>query len=154
MRRFFTAIFIAVVTVALVTGCGSSRKAVRRQQMPDGRMAALGMTGTAATPKVTAQSKASKKALTPSERLAMRIDSLLQAEDSLLTVSQLGLHIVNLTTGEVVYSYAAQQRMRPASTEKVVTAITALDVLGPHYQFQTQLLTTAPLRDGVLQGDL
>ncbi len=148
MRKFFTAIFIAVVTVALVTGCGSSRKAVRRQQLPDGRMTALG--GTTVTP----QSKASKKALTPSERLAMRIDSLLQTQDSLLTVSQLGLHIVNLTTGEVVYSYAAQQRMRPASTEKVVTAITALDVLGPHYQFQTQLLTTAPLKDGVLQGDL
>ena len=154
MRKFFTAIFIAGVTVALVTGCGSSRKAVRRQQMPDGRMAALGMTGTAATPMVTAQSKASKKALTPSERLAMRIDSLLQTQDSLLTVSQLGLQIVNLTTGEIIYSYDARQRMRPASTEKVVTAIAALDQLGPHYQFQTQLLATAPLKDGVLQGDL
>ncbi|MBR0272760.1 MAG: D-alanyl-D-alanine carboxypeptidase/D-alanyl-D-alanine-endopeptidase [Bacteroidaceae bacterium] len=84
----------------------------------------------------------------------MRIDSLLQAEDSLLTVSQLGLQIVNLTTGDIIYSYDARQRMRPASTEKVVTAIAALDQLGPHYQFQTQLLATAPLKDGVLQGDL
>lgn len=154
MRKFFTAIFIAGATVALVTGCGSSRKAVRRQQMPDGRMAALGMTGSAATPMVTAQSKASKKVLTANERLTMRIDSLLQAEDSLLTVSQLGLQIVNLTTGDIIYSYDARQRMRPASTEKVVTAIAALDQLGPHYQFQTQLLATAPLKDGVLQGDL
>lgn len=116
--------------------------------MPDGTVASLGHGG---SKKATSQSK---KATTANERLALRIDSLLLAEDSLLTVSQLGLHIVNLTTGEVVYSYAAQQRMRPASTEKVVTAITALDVLGPHYQFQTQLLTTAPLKDGVLQGDL
>jgi D-alanyl-D-alanine carboxypeptidase len=84
-------------------------------------MAALGMTGTAATPMVTAQSKASKKALTPSERLAMRIDSLLQTQDSLLTVSQLGLQIVNLTTGEIIYSYDARQRMRPASTESCCT---------------------------------
>lgn len=142
---------VMVVTVAIVAACGSSKKVVRRQQMPDGTVASLGHGG---SKKATSQTKTSKKATTANERLALRIDSLLQAEDSLLTVSQLGLHIVNLTTGEVVYSYAAQQRMRPASTEKVVTAITALDVLGPHYQFQTQLLTTAPLRDGVLQGDL
>ena len=142
---------VMVVTVAIVAACGSSKKVVRRQQMPDGTVASLGHGG---SKKATSQTKTSKKATTANERLALRIDSLLQAEDSLLTVSQLGLHIVNLTTGKVVYSYAAQQRMRPASTEKVVTAITALDVLGPHYQFQTQLLTTAPLRDGVLQGDL
>ena len=142
---------VMVVTVAIVAACGSSKKVVRRQQMPDGTVASLGHGG---SKKATSQTKTSKKATTANERLALRIDSLLQAEDSLLTVSQLGLHIVNLTTGEVVYSYAAQQRMRPASTEKVVTAITALDVLGPHYQFQTQLLTTAPLKDGVLQGDL
>ena len=142
---------VMVVTVTIVAACGSSKKVVRRQQMPDGTVASLGHGG---SKKATSQTKTSKKATTANERLALRIDSLLQAEDSLLTVSQLGLHIVNLTTGEVVYSYAAQQRMRPASTEKVVTAITALDVLGPHYQFQTQLLTTAPLRDGVLQGDL
>ena len=142
---------VMVVTVAIVAACGSSKKVVRRQQMPDGTVASLGHGG---SKKATSQTKTSKKATTANERLALRIDSLLQAEDSLLTVSQLGLHIVNLTTGEVVYSYAAQQRMRPASTEKVVTAITALDMLGPHYQFLTQLLTTAPLRDGVLQGDL
>jgi len=141
-----------MVAAWLLVACGTSKKAVRRPQQPDGTKASLNTMVT--VPKVEPKQKQSKKAPTPSERLAMRIDSLLLTEDSLLTVSQLGLHIVDLTTGEVIYSYDARQRMRPASTEKVVTAIAALDQLGPHYQFQTQLLATAPLKDGVLQGDL
>jgi D-alanyl-D-alanine carboxypeptidase/D-alanyl-D-alanine-endopeptidase (penicillin-binding protein 4) len=86
--------------------------------------------------------------------LAQRLDSLLLTQDSLLAVSQLGLHIVNLTTGEVVYARGAQQRLRPASSEKVVTAIAALDQLGPNYQFSTRLLATAPVSGTTLQGDL
>lgn len=141
-----------LVAVCLLAACGTSKRAVRRQHLPDGPITSHGTTLT--QPKVTPQPQPGKKALTANERLTMRIDSLLQAEDSLLTVSQLGLQIVNLTTGDIIYSYDARQRMRPASTEKVVTAIAALDQLGPHYQFQTQLLATAPLKNGVLQGDL
>ena len=44
--------------------------------------------------------------------------------------------------------------MRPASTMKLLTAITALDKLGGSYQFKTQLKYTGTIEDGVLTGDV
>ncbi|MBR0202035.1 MAG: D-alanyl-D-alanine carboxypeptidase [Bacteroidaceae bacterium] len=86
--------------------------------------------------------------------LAQRIDSLLLTADTLLQSTQLGLHIIDLTSGEIVYAKGERQRMRPASTEKMVTAITALDCLGPSYCLTTALLSAATVSGGTLQGDL
>ena len=61
---------------------------------------------------------------------------------------------MDLTTGEQLFSYGARQRMRPASTEKVVTAIAALDLLGPNYPLRTTLSTTGAVDGSVLRGDL
>jgi serine-type D-Ala-D-Ala carboxypeptidase/endopeptidase (penicillin-binding protein 4) len=44
--------------------------------------------------------------------------------------------------------------MNPASTMKIVTTLAALELLGPGYVWRTEALTAAPLRAGVLQGDL
>ena len=137
---------LLLLTAGILAACGSSRKAVRTAPtLPPEPVAVTEEVQPQVVPLVVKQGPLT---------LAERLDSLLQTEDSLLTVSQLGLHIVNLTTGEVVYARGAQQRLRPASSEKVVTAIAALDQLGPSYQFSTQLLTTAPLSGGTLQGDL
>ena len=132
----------------IMASCGSSRKAISYQRQPDASISPLDKPSIAPRPKPKA------KVLTAEERLSARLDSLLMSADTLLQFSQLGMHIIDLHTGQVIYAFNASQRMRPASTEKVVTAIAALDQLGPHYQFQTQLLATAPLKDGVLQGDL
>ncbi len=42
----------------------------------------------------------------------------------------------------------------PASTMKLLTATAALDVLGPEHHLSTELVSTAPVIDGVLDGDL
>lgn len=42
----------------------------------------------------------------------------------------------------------------PASTVKLVTTWTALDMLGPTYTWPTRLYATGPVRNGVLDGDL
>jgi serine-type D-Ala-D-Ala carboxypeptidase/endopeptidase (penicillin-binding protein 4) len=47
-----------------------------------------------------------------------------------------------------------QVAMQPASTMKLVTSIVALDRLGPNPRGFTELRSTAPVLDGVLQGDL
>jgi len=41
-----------------------------------------------------------------------------------------------------------------ASTQKLLVAAAALAVMGPTYRFATRAVTTAPLRNGVLAGDL
>jgi len=42
----------------------------------------------------------------------------------------------------------------PASTMKLLTTLAALETLGPAYTWKTQAFATAPVRDGVLEGDL
>ena len=80
------------------------------------------------------------------DSLKARISGLLQ--DELLTTSQLGLSVYDLTADTVLYAYNARQRMRPASTEKLVTAITALSELGAGHRFSTRLYFTGEVRDG------
>ena len=50
----------------------------------------------------------------------------------LMKESQLGMLVLDLTAGEVVYEYGPRQRMRPASTMKVVTAVTAMTAVLDH----------------------
>lgn len=62
--------------------------------------------------------------------------------------------VADATTGELVDAGRADALMPPASTAKVITALYALDRLGPDFQFETQILATGPLVDGRLEGDL
>ncbi len=57
-------------------------------------------------------------------------------------------------TGNVVVDVHGTTALIPASTLKTVTTATALRMLGPDYTFQTRLLGTAAMADGVLRGDL
>ena len=50
--------------------------------------------------------------------------------------------------------HQAERPFNPASTMKLVTTHAALSMLGPGYRWTTRFLTTGPIRDGVLQGDL
>lgn len=56
--------------------------------------------------------------------------------------------------GRQVWRHQADLAMQPASTMKLVTAIVALDRLGPNLRGFTELRSAAPLVNGVLQGDL
>lgn len=77
----------------------------------------------------------------------------LLCQSSLFETTQLGLYVYDLTDGLPLYAVNAAQRMRPASCQKVVTAITALDCLGGDYQLRTEFRTKGKVVNGVLQGD-
>ena len=68
--------------------------------------------------------------------------------------SQLGLYVYDLTDGQPLYAINAAQRMRPASCQKVVTAVTALNFLRGDYKLTTDFRITGKIVGGVLQGDL
>ena len=72
----------------------------------------------------------------------------------MLRSSQLGLMVYDLTADSCIYRHNEQQTMRPASTQKLVTAITAIDRLGGAYQFRTSLFYTGQIRNRTLTGDL
>jgi D-alanyl-D-alanine carboxypeptidase/D-alanyl-D-alanine-endopeptidase (penicillin-binding protein 4) len=56
--------------------------------------------------------------------------------------------------GQPLLSIGAQRSLNPASVMKLVTTYAALDLLGPEHRWQTGFYSTAPVKDGVLQGDL
>ncbi|MBR5918686.1 MAG: D-alanyl-D-alanine carboxypeptidase, partial [Prevotella sp.] len=62
-------------------------------------------------------------------QLSIRLDSLIR-QARLLETTQLGLMVWDLTADSALYTYNHRQRMRPASTMKLLTAITALDLFG------------------------
>lgn len=86
------------------------------------------------------------------DKVAERLDSLLEAP--LFQTTQVGLMVYDLTADSALYRRGERQRMRPASTMKVLTAVCALDILGGSYLFKTSLNYRGQLLADVFQGDL
>ena len=84
--------------------------------------------------------------------LQSRLDRLMQ--EPLLKKTQLGLLVYDLTADSAIYRRGDQQTLRPASTMKLVTAITALDRLGGDYQLRTSLYYTGRVSNRTLRGNL
>ena len=77
----------------------------------------------------------------PLEKLQADIDVVLQ--ETLLTSASIGIKVVAVETGKVVYAKNTDKLHHPASTTKLFTAATALAKLGSNYQFETTLYVDA-----------
>lgn len=55
--------------------------------------------------------------------------------EPLFETTQLGLCVYDITDDRMLYSLNARHRMRPASCEKIVTTVVALDVLGGNFRY-------------------
>ena len=85
--------------------------------------------------------------------LAQRLDSLL-SNDPILRTSEVGITVFDLTIGEYLFQYQDEKLYRPASTEKVVTSVTALATLGTDYTMDTRLQYTGKIENDTLKGNL
>lgn len=70
-----------------------------------------------------------------------------------LSGDELALH-VETRAGLRVASHRADHALPPASCLKLATAFGALDLLGPDFQFRTELHVTGTLSEGELVGDV
>lgn len=86
------------------------------------------------------------------QQLKLRLDSLFS--DPLLETTQMGVMIWDLAADSMVYGRQQRQLMRPASTMKVLTAVTAIDVLGSDYTLSTSLYYHGEVVGRTLVGDL
>jgi len=62
--------------------------------------------------------------------------------------------LADVESGEVLGAEYPDLLQPPASTVKAITALYALDRLGPDYRFETTLVATGPVENGQLKGDL
>jgi len=87
--------------------------------------------------------------------LAISITSSVSAKDAIkdlfesnLPNSSIGFAAIDAVSGELRYQLDANKLMRPASTQKLLTAIVALDELGEEFSFTTTLYGDKHLKPG------
>ncbi|MDN4606435.1 D-alanyl-D-alanine carboxypeptidase/D-alanyl-D-alanine endopeptidase [Sporosarcina highlanderae] len=95
---------------------------------------------------------ASIEKTTIDEDLSQKINAILQ--DPKLQGAITGVSIRKAVDGEILYSHFSDIRLRPASNMKLLTGAAALDILGPDYQFSTEVLTDGQVKGVVLHGNL
>ena len=87
-----------------------------------------------------------------SGKLPAQVGSALAAAK--IPASAFSLAVIPLEGQGMAQFVNADLAVNPASTMKLVTTYAALELLGPTYQWQTEMYGTGPIRDGKLQGDL
>ncbi len=85
-------------------------------------------------------------------QLPPNVEAMLLASN--MPDSALGLAVMRVSDGKLIWSRQLDQPMQPASTMKVLTSIVGLERLGPAYRSRAELTTGAAVVDGVLKGDL
>ena len=55
---------------------------------------------------------------------------------------------------EEIFAYNPKMAMPPASTIKLLTTATGLEILGKDFRFQTKIFTTGEVKEGILYGDV
>jgi len=99
---------------------------------------------------------AGPKTSNPTKTLAelqSRITEILRKPE--LSPAMVGVKVVSLDTGRVLFEENAAKLLRPASNMKIYTVATALDRLSPDFRFTTSVYATAKLdASGSVRGDL
>lgn len=74
-------------------------------------------------------------------------------EEFELATSTVGFCLID-SHGSMVADANGQTSFIPASSIKTVTTATALEILGPDFRFVTEVKASAPLKDGIVDGDV
>jgi len=65
-----------------------------------------------------------------------------------------GIEFYSLDTHQVIYQLNGDRLFTPASTTKLLTMGTALELLGSDYRHHTRVYATGPVEKGTLKGDM
>lgn len=68
--------------------------------------------------------------------------------------SNVGLEIMELPSGRVLYSFNGNRRYTPASTVKAITAACAYDLLGGGYTYKDSIIAEGTITGSTLNGNL
>lgn len=91
-------------------------------------------------------------AATPGDALPAPVARVLKQQG--LSTRGLSVFVQEVGQAAPLLTLNADTPRNPASTMKLVTTLAALEELGPAYTWKTEAWATAPVRDGVLNGDL
>ncbi len=98
--------------------------------------------------------------LLPSIIFAQTISQKLQTaftqfeKDPQLAYAISSLYVIDANTGKVVFEKNARVGLAPASTQKIITSVTAFELLKKDFRYKTILRSTGEIIDSILQGSL
>lgn len=75
-------------------------------------------------------------------------------QQELLQHATVGFYAVDAQSGEVLAKSEPQLSIAPASTQKLITTSTALELLGADYHFETALTYSGKIKNDTLFGDI
>lgn len=87
------------------------------------------------------------------ENVRHRIEKIFD-NTTIFNTSMVGMKIYDLTADSTIYERNASQLMRPASTLKMMVAVTAIDRLGAGYELKTRMAYTGRTDSLTLRGNL
>jgi D-alanyl-D-alanine carboxypeptidase/D-alanyl-D-alanine-endopeptidase (penicillin-binding protein 4) len=64
------------------------------------------------------------------------------------------LYVINSKTGEIIFDKNSQIGLAPASTQKIITAVTAFELLGKAFRYETKFGYVGKIKGKSLQGNL
>ena len=115
------------------------------------RLALMIVSGTAAVALVAFAAPPASAASDP--KLATKLSSVMR--DPRVQHARSGAVVLDAKDGSQLWGRYSASALTPASNTKILTAATALHVLGPGYRFKTEVIRRANLTsDGVLHGRL
>ena len=129
------------------------RAAVARAEHPDLReIPGVPATSSSLAPLLAAGHPARAGAATAAGTAALQQH---MAHELDLAGTQSGAYVYDMTTGKPLFAERATQHHPPASVEKLYTAVTALERMGPAARLETTVLGVGHLAPGgVWEGDL
>ncbi|NOU01775.1 MAG: D-alanyl-D-alanine carboxypeptidase/D-alanyl-D-alanine-endopeptidase [Gallionella sp.] len=71
-----------------------------------------------------------------------------------IPLSSIGIVVKETNASKTILDINGSQAMNPASTMKLLTTFSALEILGPAYRWKTEAYLDGKLENGVLQGNL
>ncbi len=74
--------------------------------------------------------------------------------DSQLKHAISSLYVIDAKTGQVVFDKNSQVGLAPASTQKIITSVTAFELLGKDYKYKTELGYEGEIKNGSIEGSL
>ncbi|RYH10092.1 D-alanyl-D-alanine carboxypeptidase/D-alanyl-D-alanine-endopeptidase [Tropicimonas sp. IMCC6043] len=124
--------------------------------LPSRRWLLAGLAASAAAPALAAPPTQSLRPAPrpggPKGRLAPSAETLVAR--ARLGSAKVGFVVADAETGDVLEVMNPLLPQPPASVAKALTALYALELLGPNHRFATRLVATGPVEAGVLKGDL
>lgn len=134
--------------IALFSACRSSEQATNSEDVSSIDQESLPLP----TPNINLAKPLEISSKPEDVALAKKIDELIETGE--FANARWGVFVVSLKDGRVLAARDAQKLFTPASVQKIITSVVALDKLGADFRWKTSVFASNKIENGVLDGDL